>query len=85
VVRNEFILAGCLLVGLGLIATLIGWGQIQTTPLEQLAGLAGALSNTAVPPELTPPKTTGYIVLSGGLCSVLVGLVFIVKSRTDTR
>ena len=81
-VRSEFIVAGCILVALGLGLSIMGYSEIQATPLEQLVTIAEEVSGQKAPSQLRPPKTSGYVRLTLGLASLATGLALILRSRT---
>jgi hypothetical protein len=80
-IRQEFIIAGCLLAAVGFIAVVIGFDQVQDSPLESAVSLIENLSGSPAPPGLHPAKTGAYVVLIGGLVALATGITLILKSR----
>ena len=77
--------AGAVLVVLGLILLVTGYGDLQQTTLEKAATLLGQFSGQPAPPAVYSPKTTGYVVAAAGALSLIAGLAFILKSRASAK
>jgi len=84
-IRQEFIIAGCLLAAVGFIAAVIGFDQVQESPLESAVSMIENLSGSPAPPSLHPAKTGGYMALIGGLVSFAIGIALVLKSRRSER
>lgn len=80
--RAEFVIAGCVLVVVGLILSSVGYEKVEPTPLENVVTFVEKLSGQKAPDELHSSKRNGYILLSLGGASVIVGLGLILRSRT---
>lgn len=83
--RPEYLLAGCILVGAGLILALIGYDKTQDTMLERVVSFAQAVSGQPAPPGLVRSKSTGYLMLLGGAGAFGVGLTLIMKSGQSNK
>ena len=81
--RQEFVLAGCLLAAGGFVAALVGFDQVQESPLESAISVIERVSRNPAPPGLHPSKFAGYVLLLGGLLSFATGIILILKSRVS--
>jgi len=82
--RTEFVLAGCVLVVVGLGLCILGYQRTQPTLTDSAVSLLEQLSNQKAPEELKSDKTQGYVFLGIGAIAFLTGLGMIIASRTDS-
>ena len=80
-VRAEFILAGCILIILGVILAMNGYDAIQSTTLDTIVSVAETISGQKAPDALHHSRSQGYALLTGGGVAILVGLLLVLKSR----
>jgi len=81
--RVEFVIAGLILLCLGLALGAAGYVKIQPTIAEELVGFTEQLSGQKAPAELKPPKTEGYVLRGVGGAAFFSGLALVLKSRKD--
>ena len=81
-IRQEYVLIGCIVVFIGLALCVVGYNKTEPTNLDNAVTFVAGLSGQAVPTELRQDKTSGYFLIVGGGVCILIGLVFILKSRT---
>lgn len=81
-VRVELVIAGCILVVLGLILSSIGYDKLQPTTLESVVTFVEQVSGKSAPESLHASKAGGYLLLLFGAASVIAGLGVILRSRT---
>ena len=80
-IRPELIVAGCVLVVIGILLCVVGYQKTQPTPGDQIVGFLEKLSGESAPREFKTDKTLGYLSYGAGGTCLIAGLVLIVKSR----
>ena len=83
--RNEFILAGCILVAVGTVLLLIGFSNIQDSPLDTAVKIVTQVTGAKVPDTQNSSKSTGYLLIAVGVAAGIAGLGFILNSRSSTE
>jgi uncharacterized membrane protein YiaA len=83
--RTEFVLVGCILVTVGAVLSIVGLINIQESPLETTVNFLTQVSGAKIPDNFSAAKTTSYLLLLFGACVGLIGLSFILKSRSSNK
>lgn len=84
-IRQEFVITGCILAFLGVIACIIGVDRIQPTTAESAITFIEQVSGNKAPKELRQTKTEGYVILGIGAVLIAAGIATIIKSRPAKR
>jgi len=82
VVRQEFIVVGCVPVVVGSAICIVGYNKAQPTATDSAISFLERLSGEEAPAELKTDKSGGYALIGGGLLCLAAGIGFILKSRT---
>jgi hypothetical protein len=83
--RTEYLLAECILVVIGLVLFLVGFVNIQDSPIDNAITPLGKISGQPAPSNLYSSKATGYFLLLAGGASAVVGLGLILNSRLPNK
>jgi len=81
-VRVEFVLAGCVLVVAGAACLVLGYQRLQPTVVDQLVSVAEQITGEQMPVDVQSSKQEAYLFLGGGCAAFVLGLVFILISRS---
>jgi hypothetical protein len=80
-VRQEYILAGCILVVVGVALCIVGYNKTQPTEVDSAVSILESISGEEVPVELGTNRSGGYALLGIGVLCLLAGIGFILTSR----
>jgi hypothetical protein len=81
--RPEFIVVGCILAVVGVALCIVGYNKTQPTAVDSVVSFLETVSGEKAPTELRRPKNEGYALLAGGALVFLVGVGFVLNSRTS--
>jgi len=79
--RTEYILAGSILVLVGIALCIVGYNEMRPGTLEQSVRLLQELSGEQTNVKLVHPNIKGYLFLVGGGLFFVGGILLILKSR----
>jgi len=83
-IRPELIVAGCILVVLGLVLCVVGYQKTQPTAADAAVGFLEQVSQQRAPRGLKTDKTPGYLLMGAGGVAVAGGIALVLFSRSGT-
>ncbi len=80
-VRQEFVIVGCVLIAVGLALCIMGYNKSQPTAMDSVVSFLEDISGEKAPVEVRSDKSGAYALLIGGGLCFFAGVGFMLKSR----
>ena len=84
-IKQEFIIAGCVIAFVGIAICIVGYNKIQPTKMDSAISFMEKISGEKAPADIRSSKSGGYTLLGIGFLCFLAGMGFILKSRTSVN